>query len=409
MMSLGATEGSVAISPEGASRGAMRREDLNMRLLRSFCVLLLLAFSGSRAAAPNGGAPQLSPAKVFPQPGIPFAPPHYICYRTPAPLVIDGRLDEPAWQKAPWTEDFVDIEGSLKPKPRFRTRVKMLWDAAYLYFGAAVEEADVWATLTKRDSIIFNDNDFEVFIDVRGDTHCYYELEMNAFGTEWDLFLVRPYRDGSPAIHAWDIQGLKTKVVVDGTINHPGDRDKGWTVEIAMPLEILKEAVPGKTPPSAGDQWRLNFSRVEYRVVPKDGAYAKAADPKTGKPLPEDNWTWAPQGLINVHYPEMWGYLQYSERNVGEGKDEFAERPEEAAKWALRQVYYKEKTYFLNHGAYTDKLADLGLGEMKVAGYKWPPDIKTTWDLWEAVLESEDGKATVSITDDGLVGKRLLR
>ena len=55
-------------------------------------------------------------------------------------------------------------------------------------------EPDLWATLKKRDSVIFYDNDFELFIDPDGDTHCYYELEINSHGTEWDLFLDKPYR-----------------------------------------------------------------------------------------------------------------------------------------------------------------------------------------------------------------------
>ncbi len=367
----------------------------------TFMVLAIVALLG-------GATGQADKPKIFPEPRVPFAPPHYICYRSPAPLQIDGRLDEPAWQRVPWTKDFVDIEGSLKPKPRFRTRAKMLWDGDYFYFGAELEEPDIWATLTRRDSIIFYDNDFEVFIDPLGDTHLYYELEMNAFGTEWDLLLVRPYRDGSPAVHSWDIQGLKTKIHIDGTINQPGDKDKGWSVEIAMPWEVLKECVPGKKSPVAGDQWRINFSRVEYRMEVKDGRYKKVMDPMTGKPLPEDNWVWAPQGLINIHYPEMWGYLQFSGRNAGEGEEAFAVRPEEAAKWALRQVYYKEKTYYLNHGTYTDKLADLvGLGEIKVDGYKWPPQIRTTWNMWEAYLESEDGEDRIFINQTGRVGRIL--
>jgi len=376
---------------------------------RTALLLLLFLWAGAAAPAPGKDEPRQSSVKVFPEPRIPFAPPHYICYRAPAPLVIDGRLNDPAWQKAAWTEDFTDIEGSLKPRPRFRTRAKMLWDSTYLYIGAELEEPDIWATLTARDSIIFQDNDFEVFIDTRGDTHTYYELEMNALGTEWDLLLVRPYRDGGPAIHAWDIQGLTTRVSVDGTLDNPGDKDKGWTVEIAMPLDILKEAVDGKKPPAAGDQWRLNFSRVEYRVEVRDGKYTKVKDPQTGKPLPENNWTWAPQGVINIHYPEMWGHVQFSGRNAGEGNDEFVSRPEEAAKWALRQVYYKQKTHFLNQAAYTDSLSDLGLGDTKAKGYRWPPQIRTAFDLWEAVLESADGRESVFITGDGLVGKRPLR
>lgn len=351
------------------------------------------------------GLVQVTEQKVFPEPKIPFAPPHYLCCRTANPPVIDGKLDEPAWKMAAWTEEFVDIEGELKPKPRFRTQAKMLWDENYFYIGAELEEPDVWATLTKRDSIIFYDNDFEVFIDPDGDTHLYYELEMNALGTEWDLFLVKPYRDGGSAVHSWDILGMKTRVFVDGTLNRPGDKDKGWSVEIAMPWEVLKECAPGKKPPVAGDQWRVNFSQVEYRMDIKDDKYAKVTDPKTGKPLPEDNWVWAPQGLINIHYPEMWGYVRFSDGNAGESKEVFVPKLEEAAKWTLRQVYYKEKAYFLNHGKYTDSLADLGLEKMNVKGFKWPPQMKATWNLWEASLEGEDGKEKFFITSDGRVSK----
>jgi hypothetical protein len=383
------------------------RAALAVTLLWALVFLPLRARAGAAAAsAPGKARPYQAPAKVFPEPAVPFAPPHYVCYRTPAPPVIDGRLDEPAWKKAAWTEDLADIQGSLKPRPRFRTHAKLLWDSTYLYIGAELEEPDVWATLTARDSVIFLDNDFEVFLDTRGDTHCYYELETNALATEWDLLLVRPYRDGGPAIHAWDIQGLKTRVSVDGTLNSPADKDKGWTVEIAMPLEVLKEAVDGKKPPVAGDQWRLNFSRVEYRVEVHDGKYVKVKDPQTGKALPEDNWTWAPQGVINIHYPEMWGYLQFSGRDVGDGKDEFVRRPDESAKWALRQVYYRQKTRFLNQAAYTDNFSELGLGEVTIKGYRWPPQIQTAFDLWEAVLKSQDRRESVFITGDGLVGKR---
>jgi hypothetical protein len=349
---------------------------------------------------------QNASVQAFPVPKIPYAPPQYICYRTPQALTIDGRLDEPAWKKAPWTELFVDIEGSLKPTPRYKTRAKMLWDADCFYVGAEMQEPDIWATLTERDSIIFYDNDFELFIDPAGSTHLYYELEINALGTEWDLLLVKPYRDGGPAVHAWDIQGLKTKVHCDGSINHPGDKDKGWSVEIAMPWKGLKECAPEKKPPQAGDQWRVNFSRVEYRVEIKDGKYAKVSDPATGKPLPEDNWVWAPTGLVAIHYPELWGFVQFSDRPAGEGKDQFISHPVEAAKWALRQVYYKEKAYFLSHDGYTDSLADLGIDRMNVPGFKWPPRIEATDSQWEAWLESENGQERVWINHEGLVVER---
>jgi hypothetical protein len=102
-------------------------------------------------------------------------PKTYDCSRAKSSIKIDGRLDDAAWRAAPWTDYFVDIEGDKKPKPRFRTRAKMLWDDEYFYVAADMEEPHVWGTLTKHDSVIFHDNDFEVFIDPNGDTLEYYE------------------------------------------------------------------------------------------------------------------------------------------------------------------------------------------------------------------------------------------
>src|SRR5262245_48268932 len=118
---------------------------------------------------------------------LPFAPRRVICYRTPSTLAIDGTLDEPAWKAAPWTDPFVDIV-DVRGDRRLplETRAKMLWDDEYFYFGADLQEPEIWATLTARDSVIFQDNDFEVFIDPDGDTHAYYELEINALATVWD-------------------------------------------------------------------------------------------------------------------------------------------------------------------------------------------------------------------------------
>lgn len=49
------------------------------------------------------------------------------------------------------------------------------------------------------DCVIFQDNDFEVFINPDGDNCMYYEIEINALGQVWDLLLPKPYRNGAPA------------------------------------------------------------------------------------------------------------------------------------------------------------------------------------------------------------------
>ncbi|MHB8581055.1 MAG: carbohydrate-binding family 9-like protein [Ignavibacteriaceae bacterium] len=335
---------------------------------------------------------------------IKFSPREYVCYYISSPLKIDGELNEPEWKKAAWTKDFVDIEGSSKPIPRFKTRVKMLWDNTYFYVGAELQEPEVWATLTQRDAIIYHDNDFEVFIDPDGDTQRYSEFEMNALNTVFDLLLTKPYRDTRKApLIEWDIHGLKTAVAVNGTLNHPGDKDKGWTVELAFPWKAFKEIARTAVPPNDEDQWRINFSRVEWHTKVKQGMYKKVINPVIGKPYPEDNWVWSPQGVVNMHYPEMWGYIQFSINKVGSKIVQFEKRKEEAAKWYLRQIYYKERNYYDTAKSFTKDLIKIGVNSENIPGYKLCPRIECTSDYFEARLQSNDNTETVFIRNDGRV------
>lgn len=231
-------------------------------------------------------------------------PQRYACPRATSPIRIDGLLNDPAWQRAPWTPAFVDIQGARQPKPRFQTRVKMLWDADYFYVAADLQEPHVWATLTEHDSVIFRDNDFEVFLNPSGDTLNYFEFEINALNTSWDLFLPKPYKKGGKADNSWDIPGLRTGVAVHGTLNNPADVDQGWTVELAFPWKSFASKAP-VTRPNPGDTWRVNFSRVEWQIEPGANPYRKVPN------KPEDNWVWSPQGLIDMHVPEHWGHVTF--------------------------------------------------------------------------------------------------
>jgi hypothetical protein len=331
---------------------------------------------------------------------LPFAPRQAICYRMAAPPEIDGRLDERSWSAAPWSDLFVDIEGPRRPLPPFATRVKMLWDDDYLYIGADLEEPNLWATLTARDSVIFQDHDFEVFIDPDGDTHGYFEIEINALNTVWDLLLIQPYRDGGPALHAWDIAGLRTAVHLRGTPNRPGDKDEGWSLEMAIPWSVLAEGAPRHARPRAGDQWRLNFSRVEWQLDVRDGRYVKRPDPDTAKPLPENNWVWSPQGAINMHMPERWGLVQFSDAPAGEAKTTFVEDRNERVKWALRRLYYRQRDYREAHGRFAGNLAALNATDIEVEGLAFTPSLEVTESLYELRAPGFDG-AVVHLRQDG--------
>ena len=240
-------------------------------------------------------------------------PKHYIVNKINDQINIDGRDDELAWNNAIYTDDFIDIEGNKIPSQK--TNVKMLWDEKFLYVFAKLYENHIWGDITKRDEVIYYNNDFEVFINPNDDVFSYGEIEINALGTEWDLFLNRPYRLKGKADSSWDINGLKSAVDISGTLNDPNDLDDYWTVEIAIPLkEIEKLNTSGKDEKViSGNIWRINFSRVNWDFEINNGVYSRKKE--NGKYLPEYNWVWSPQGIINMHVPENWGYLVFSEND----------------------------------------------------------------------------------------------
>ncbi len=321
----------------------------------------------------------------------PVVPQGYVCQRAAHPLKIDGRLDEADWQRAPWTSDFVDIEGAAKPKPRFRTRAKMLWDDTYFYVAAELEEPHVWATLTNHDAIIFQDPDFEIFIDPNGDNHEYYEIELNAFNTEWDLRLRKPYKDGGPALNEWEIPGFLSAVHVNGTINDARDRDQGWTLEIAFPWRALAQFAGRQCPPSEGDQWRVDFSRVEWQIRIEDGKYVKI--PKT----PEDNWVWSPTGIVDMHRPEKWGFVQFTRKT--DGSTVYKPIPTLPARNRLMEIYYNQRSFFAQHQRYATSLKELGLDEDRETG---AATIKITPQGYDASVPAPGGK-TCHIRQDSLL------
>ncbi len=259
----------------------------------------------------------------------------YVAYKTTETVTIDGNVNEESWEKASWSNVFIDIEGVKKPM--YQTQVKMIWDEKYFYILAKMEEPHVWGDIKKHDAVIFHNNDFEVFVDPNGDTHNYYELEINALNTIWDLFMTKPYRDpGNNAINDWHITGLKSAVSIDGTLNDASDIDNGWTLEIAIPWSVYKTSYHQNIVP-VDKFWRVNFSRVNWNHDIVDGAYSRKKDGK-GKYLPEYNWVWSPQGVINMHEPEKWGYVYFSSKEVGSHVT-FNIPQDEKVKWEMYKIY----------------------------------------------------------------------
>lgn len=321
----------------------------------------------------------------------------YMAYRATQSIEIDGNADEVSWQNAPWSDSYIDIEGVKIPK--YDTKMKMVWDDTFLYVFAKLEEPHVWGTLKERDTIIFYNNDFEIFIDPDGDTHNYYEFEMNALNTVWDLFLSKPYRNGGAILGGWDFKGLESAVSVQGTLNDASDIDEGWQLEVAIPWSF--NAHPGgqaKVPKN--EYWRMNFSRVNWNFDVENEGYQRAKDKESGKYLPEYNWVWSPQGVINMHEPEHWGYVYFSEKSVGE-KDYFEIPKDEYIKWFLYELYREQLE--------KETVSKTGLRAKTILGKRIQPKLDTYnfgWTIWvespftnHLLRIAKDGKFNVQPTD----------
>ncbi|HLK88411.1 MAG TPA: carbohydrate-binding family 9-like protein [Polyangia bacterium] len=183
---------------------------------------------------------------------------------------LDGKLDDPAWAAAPSTGPFVNTMTGAPVAPSMKTEAKLLWDKKNLYVGFDNTDDDVWTDLTKRDDKLWTEEADELMIDADGNGRTYIELQFAPNGNVFDTYLPSPRRyedtvDPKLKPFSWNSK-LTAKVHVDGTLNKRDDQDKGWTVEIAIPLEDVKgmdDKSAVRLPPEPGDVWRINMYRMD--------------------------------------------------------------------------------------------------------------------------------------------------
>ncbi|VTR40998.1 Domain of uncharacterised function (DUF1083) [Sphingobacterium thalpophilum] len=277
----------------------------------------------------------------------------YYVQKTQEQISIDGKADEKSWILTPWTSPFCDIEGPSRPAPTLNTQVKMLWDEENLYIYAKLDEPHINGYLRQPDTIIYHDNDFEVFLKPNLRSPDYVEIEVNALNTVMDLLMTKPYRFGGKANLNWDTKGLTSAVYHEGTINNPSDRDKFWSVEIKIPVKSLKYFGEGQHI-KTNEVWKINFSRVQWHYDSTEKGYTKRKD-TNGKLLSEQNWVWSPIGLINMHYPERWGHIKFVEH----ADQHFLDRSFLTIEKIAWNIFYLQEIYKRENKCYARSLADL--------------------------------------------------
>lgn len=326
-------------------------------------------------------------------------PKSYTILKTSNTFSIDGKAFEPSWNEALWTDYFIDIEGNKNPKPYYNTRVKMLWDDEFIYFYAEMEEEHVWGDITERDAVIFHNNDFEVFVKPNQYQPYYGEFEVNVLGTLWELFLARPYRRNGPVLNHWDVNGTQIGIDIKGTINNPTDIDTSWSVELAIPIQALKEIDRGSEV-KEGSMWRINFSRVQWQHQVNDGVYSRKTD-EEGNRLHENNWVWTEQSAIAMHRPEHWGYVFFTEQEEMSQANNYA--PSLAIEYQLVFYLYRKQMDWRNQNkVFTSNISDLGGPDFNTNGFQLSAETSLTKLGFEITVSNSKGQ-TITVNQDGYV------
>jgi hypothetical protein len=141
---------------------------------------------------------------------------------------IDGRLDEPEWQRAHVVSEFIQTEPDEGRPATERTEVYILYDDDALYIGARMWDSsgEVRSRLGRRDSMLGDSDWFYVMIDSHHDHLTAYQFSANPAGVKRDETVASGARnDGS-----WDaVWQLGTSI-----------DDDGWTAEYRIPFSQLR-------------------------------------------------------------------------------------------------------------------------------------------------------------------------
>ncbi|MEM7230230.1 MAG: hypothetical protein AAF432_15595, partial [Planctomycetota bacterium] len=138
-------------------------------------------------------------------------------------------------------------------------------------------------------------------------------------------------------------------------------------------------------PPEPGDRWRINFSRVQWRLDARPGGYDKTIDPSTGKSFAEQNWVWTPQRAIAMHEPEYWGFVEF--RTLDDMDRSVEVQPDDQARMALRlfsDVARKSDV---------ESAKRMGRPAMLPSAWTWPPDVSSGKGWFNATIRTSAGRS----------------
>ncbi|MGB3861232.1 MAG: DUF5916 domain-containing protein [Candidatus Aminicenantaceae bacterium] len=150
--------------------------------------------------------------------------------RVVGPITVDGKLDEPAWQKAGVIDNLTQREPQEGEPITESTVIRILYDDEYLYFGVVCTDSQpdgIVASEMRRDAPLQDNDYFEIYLDTYHDHRNATYFMTNPLGARRDALI----REEGSRIN-WDWDGLwHSKTQRD---------ERGWTIEIAIPFYTLR-------------------------------------------------------------------------------------------------------------------------------------------------------------------------
>lgn len=172
-------------------------------------------------------------------------PPVYSAPRAKAAVRVDGRANEPDWQRAPAARLIFPWDSQKGAKQE--TAVRLLWDETFLYAHYDCDDQAITVRHWQRDDPTYLDDAAELYLNPnpRQDT-AYFGFEMNAGGVMYDYFVSFP---NFTLVKRWNLTGYELKTV---------RTERGWSLELALPWDDFSDM--GRRP-GAGSEWKMQLVR----------------------------------------------------------------------------------------------------------------------------------------------------
>ncbi|ORX77193.1 hypothetical protein K493DRAFT_363426 [Basidiobolus meristosporus CBS 931.73] len=331
------------------------------------------------------------------------SPKTHVSYRSSGSIVLDGKLDDEAWQKVPWTDYFGNIQGpsGVAPPSIMNTRVKIMFDEEYIYVGARIDEEVIRAKKSYCVGEVWDDNDFQFYLDAGRTNTNLKVIKMNALGLYEALIYDKPIANkgvGKP----WDIKSkFEFKVYTNGKVNDPSWRKvKGgyWSVEWKLHKSLLSTTTLAKRDVQGVPAYQnMNFLRTGYNPtsvypLPNQANATSTASLFFGIPpvangglkkrhqvTPRYQFSWTPQYSNDPTNSDLWGHMEFKDST--NTSLPFVEDPNYSTRFALTQVYYAQQAYAAqNGGKYANVYSKLNLNSEVIGKCVPVPKIEVSHD-----------------------------